>query len=170
MKFSIRVIMLMVVAAVFVSTAGTIILASGVLLSTAGIIYLVLILVVMVSLVLIAKKFYQESKDEKKLTEMVNNPRLIFNKLKEHGTIIDDGHELEISLKEDKVTGKEILDVKRGKVAVQPWRDKYNSTQEGEPKVPLDNAKSEILPKEPKKQKADKKPAKKSKRSKTKKA
>ena len=48
-------------------------------------------------------------KDNKKMQEIINNPHLLVEKLKEHGKIYTEGKELNIQVGQDKETGQEVV-------------------------------------------------------------
>ena len=124
-------IILVVVASVIFSALAVIVGASGVLLKLWGVIYTVLILAALVALFMIAKKLYLERKLEEEIKEMVKDPRRIYEKLKEHGTIIDNGKEVKITLETDKETGKDTLNIQVAGKVNQAWRKKFEVDKEG---------------------------------------
>ena len=98
------------------------------------IIYLVLILICAALAVYYLKKLYNNRKEEKKIQEIIQDPEKLYNKLKEHDKIIDDGKEVDITLKEDPATGKKVLDIKLGKHVIQDWRSRFEKKPESKEK------------------------------------
>lgn len=105
-----------------------IVVGSGALFTKEGIIYFILLVAFIAAGIFIVGKILKERKADKKIQEIIKDTERLYKELKKHGTIIDDGKELDISIKEDPNNpGKKILDIKHGKKIRQEWRSKYET-------------------------------------------
>lgn len=101
---------------------------SGVLFTKEGIFYFVLLMAFLAAGAYTGKKALKERKASKKMDEILKDPEKLCAELKKNGTIIDDGKEINISVKEDPNNPeRKILEIKQGKAVHQEWRKKYET-------------------------------------------
>ena len=159
MKFKIPIkkryifpVVILILALIYLVIA---IISSGVIFSGRGILYLILNFVIIAGLIFCGKKFYDLKKEERRIEEIINDPQKIYDKLTGEGNkFIDDGKEFNISLKNNKETGKKELDFSIGKEVKQDWRKKYevNPIEQNQEKKVQDKKKVQDLnKKDPKK-------------------
>lgn len=156
---------LAILSAIIVTIIIIIIFGSGVLSTTMGVIYLILILVCLGILAFLGLKLLREKKIEEKINEIINDPEKLIGKLSQDNRVfVSDGKRVEFSLKENKKTGKKEVEIKLGSPVLQEWRKKYETTpiekeqeeqkaSKDKSKKPAKDAKKPKAPKDPGSQK-----------------
>lgn len=154
-------ITLVVLCAIIVTAIIIILFGSGVLATTEGMIYFLLIIFCLAILSFPFFKSWKEKKENKRLMDIVQDPEKLFNELTKDKagndrTIIDNGHKVDIRLKEDPKTGQKELVIKEGEKVNQEWRKQYETTplekKEEKPKTktkskPVKGARKKPFPK-----------------------